>query len=358
LGATCALDHSLVKNDSTLFENAKIYFESLRADEINRGEMEARRTANLLLPLFAKPFTLACGEKRFVNHMSYSVVQKNLEAPSAEQLKNAFRSTAGLTEIDARALGRDAIGIFARGYELELATALKESLEREGVPVEVVRDGSLPQLAEIIPVDHFEATPQALLLYDSPNSATAIEWAEVFVIAAGKVMVEEFTEVRTPGTKRMSDFQLSLLKKVDGRLDAKDPKFVRRGKHSFIEVTPVDIKTKEERHDRYLLEILLAGGERRYSINAPKAPVVTANPGGEEQTNILTRNFLQQVRELTQKAPHAALNRGAFHAQENLEAAFSYPNRVAFYHELVWLLWLATPRIENEGGDVTGVIDE
>jgi hypothetical protein len=76
--------------------------------------------------------------------MTYTVVQKDLSAPSTEQLRNAFRGVAGLTEIDALSLGRDALGIFARGFELELATALKDSLAAQGVDAEACRNCPRP----------------------------------------------------------------------------------------------------------------------------------------------------------------------------------------------------------------------
>jgi len=45
------------------------------------------------------------------------------------------------------------------------------------------------------------------------------------------------------------------------------------------------------------------------------------------------------VRDLAQHAPHAALNRGAYSAQENAVEPFTYANKIAFHHEIVWLLW-------------------
>src|ERR1700740_182244 len=99
--------------------------------------------------------------------MSYAVVQQGLDTPSTEQLRRAFGGVDGLTEMDALALGKEPIGIFARGFELSLATALKDSLIKEGVAAEVLEDASLPQLPETHALSRVDCTPDALVVYDS-----------------------------------------------------------------------------------------------------------------------------------------------------------------------------------------------
>jgi hypothetical protein len=272
--------------------------------------------------------------------MSYAVVQKDLDAPSTEQLKNAFRGTDGLTEIDALSLGRDALGILARGFELELATGLQESLAREGIAAEVVEDASLPPLPETFALSHLDCTTDALLVYDSLGRVASLEWSDVWMIASGKVTVQEFREVTTAMPDHVSEIGYKVMESVDGRLSYTDPHRLGK-KQVHTEVRSVDHATKEEAHDRHLLEIFLTGGGIRYSINADKAPLLFAYLT-DRRTGDFSRNFNLVVQDLVRHAPHAALNRGANFVAENMEQPFFYPNKIAFYHEIIWLLWQAS----------------
>ena len=64
--------------------------------------------------------------------MSYAVMQRDLEPPSIEQLKIAFRGLPGLTEMDAHVLGKDAFGVLVKGFTLEKATQLQANLAAPG----------------------------------------------------------------------------------------------------------------------------------------------------------------------------------------------------------------------------------
>src|SRR5580704_11032731 len=99
--------------------------------------------------------------------MRYTVLQKNLEAPTTEQLKEAFRHVPGLTAVDALTLGRDAFGVLGKNFDLETATALKHSLETQGIPAEVLEDSAVPQLPETFFLASLECTPNALVLHDA-----------------------------------------------------------------------------------------------------------------------------------------------------------------------------------------------
>lgn len=261
--------------------------------------------------------------------MSYAVVQKDLDAPSTEQLKNAFRGTAGLTEIDALSLGRDALGILARGFELELATGLQESLAREGIAAEVVEDASLPALPETFALSRLDCTPEALLVYDSLERVATLEWSEVWMIASGKVTLQEFRDVPLPTPE--VDYADLIPSQIRSLAYNKHHGYIRR----------VFSKTTEEAHDRHLLEIFLTGGSIRYSINADKAPLLFAYLT-DRRTGDFSKNFNLVVQDLVRHAPHAALNRGANFVAENIEQPFFYPNKIAFYHEIIWLLWQAS----------------
>lgn len=277
--------------------------------------------------------------------MSYTVVQQGLDTPSTEQLRRAFGGVDGLTEMDALALGKEPIGIFARGYELPLATALKDSLIKEGVSAEVLEDTSLPQLPDTFTLGRVDCTPDALVIYDSTGRFAPLAWSDIFMIAAGKVTMREFVEVEQPWPGRMNEGEYRIIKSIDGRLKSTEPRFRSGGytshdPHSW-EVRPVDIKTREEQHDRHLLEIILNGGNVRYSINADKAPFLFTYLG-ERRTKNLSQDFLLLLRDLLEHAPHAALNRGASSARENAVEPFAYSNKIGFYHEIVWLLWQST----------------
>jgi hypothetical protein len=194
-------------------------------------------------------------------------------------------------------------------------------------------------LPETFALSRLDCTEDALLVYDSLGRVASLEWRDVWMIASGKVTVQEFHEVATPLPDRIHEAGFKIMKHFDGRLTFTD---LRRtgGKHPHWEVRPVDHTTREAAHDRHLLEIFLTGGIR-YSINADKAPLLFTYLA-DRRTKDLSHNFNLVVQDLVRHAPHAALNRGANSAAENPDLPFFYPNKIAFYHELIWLLWLAS----------------
>ncbi len=272
--------------------------------------------------------------------MAYAVLQKNLESPSLDQLKQAFRATPGLTALDAGTLGRDAFGLLGKGFELPMATALKNSLAAQGVAAEVLEEAQLPQLPETFFLARLEATPNALLLHDSLGRVAELDWRNILLIAAGVVPLSEFKEVRTETKQWLGANAMRHQRGFGGHIrkwladdGLMDPQHIDPLGFS----TTVHTETKEETHERLLLEIILAGGTLRYSLNSGKAPFLFAGLGGR-RTNDVLQNFALLVQDLTHGAPQAAINRGAYYLRQN-DLSFCYPGKTAFYHEIVWLLW-------------------
>ena len=238
-----------------------------------------------------------------------------------EQLKRAFRGVPGLTEMDAYTLGRDAFGVLARSFERERAEALKSALSAQGVETEVVEDASLPVLPEAQLVHRIDCTPDALTIYDALNRGFPLKWESVMLIAAGQVSLTEFKDVRTET-------------KVPSR---------SYGRFGAGEKTVVDHNLKEERHDRWLLEFLLAGAALRYNVNADDARPTLFLGLGDRRTNDVAANFKLLVQAMLKGAPQAAINRGAYYLRENSAEPFRYPMKKVFYEEMVWLLWKMRP---------------
>ncbi|HZV36160.1 MAG TPA: hypothetical protein VFB72_16405 [Verrucomicrobiae bacterium] len=271
--------------------------------------------------------------------MSYTVVQQTLDLPSAEQVKRAFGSVEGLTKMDAEALSKQPFGILAKFDEESMAEALKDALIKEGVPAEVVDEANLPELPQPYHLNRLDFSPDALLITDTIGRIKEVPWTDVLIVAAGKVNMREFVEIRRQWANSIGEKEFKFLQTMDSRLAFTDRHYVPRGR-GYWKLRPVDITSREEEHDRHLLEIILAGGKLRYSINADKAPFLFSFLG-ERRTKNLSEDFLMLVRDLIPNVPHAALNRGAFAAQENAIEPFTYPGKTAFYHEIVWLLWHA-----------------
>ncbi|HXD01276.1 MAG TPA: hypothetical protein VN048_18200 [Verrucomicrobiae bacterium] len=249
--------------------------------------------------------------------MSCSVMQKNLEPPTMEQLKQAFCKVPGLTAVDASIFSRDAFGILARSFELERAQALQSALAAQGVETEVVEDGALPVLPEARLVHRIDCTPDALVIYDPLGRSFPLKWENVMLIAAGRVNLVEFKDVRTET-------------KVQGR---------SYGRFGGGDKTIVNHDLKEERHDRWLLEFVITGAGLRYNVNADVARPMLFQGLGERRTNDLAANFKLLVQDMVNGAPGAAVNRGAYYLRENSAEPFYYPTKKAFYDEMTWLLW-------------------
>jgi hypothetical protein len=118
-----------------------------------------------------------------------------------------------------------------------------------------------------------------------------------------------------------------------------------RGRHSPAEATHNNEAargahgvTRPTGDDRLhlMLELVLAGGVARYSMIADE---FVFNHLGARLTKETERNFELVVRELSEYAPHAGLNRGAFLICQGEKEIFTYPGKASFFEEITWFLW-------------------
>lgn len=244
---------------------------------------------------------------------------KDLDPPSTEQVKNAFRQVPGLTEMDAHTLGKDAFGVLVRGFELDRAEALKSALEEQGAPAEVVDEAALMELPPARQLTRVSFTPEARRIDDLLGRSFPLEWKNILVIAAGRT--------------RLTDFKTELVERV---------KVVRSGKHLVPKVVR-ESETREERKDYLLLEIVTRGAALRYRSMADRPEALLLFQClGEWRGKDPAGNLSLFVQDLAKFAPAAVLNHGAFFMRENGDPSFSYPSQTAFYREITWLLWMVS----------------
>jgi hypothetical protein len=248
-----------------------------------------------------------------------AVMQKSLEPPTTEQLRNAFRDVPGLTAIDADILGKHAFGLLVKGFEPERAAALQSALATQGVETEVVVEADLPQLPEMRNLHQLECTPDALLIYDPLNRSFPLKWENIMLVAAGKVMLDEINQVRRVTQPQQFGGYGS------GRGATTEPQ--------------VSYSTSYERNERWLLEITITGAALRYGVNADQVGPLLFHGLGDRAGDDLQANFTLLVQDILKSAPQAAINRGAYYLRENSDKVFAYPSKNAFYEEIIWLLW-------------------
>jgi len=253
--------------------------------------------------------------------MPYAIVQQSLEMPTVERLAAAFRNAPGLVAGDAQLLARDAYGILLKNLSLEHAGGLQAALAAQGLETEVVAEEYLPGLAPAQRIRRADCLPESLMVYDALGRAVPVEWGRLMGIAAGVVRMIEFKQGRA---RRV----------LLGRFSSLAPGWADS---DYSEVV-TETRFKEEQNLRLVLELILAGGQQRYSINAEQ---FAFDYLGERRTEDLGANFVWLVRDLALYAPQAVLNRGSLRLLEDPPQAFSYPSRSAFQEEIVWLLWRA-----------------
>jgi hypothetical protein len=266
--------------------------------------------------------------------MPYVVMQKGLEPPRVEQLKAAFRGIPGLTPMDAPIMCKDAFGILVRGFEEGPANQLQAALAAQGVEVEVVDQVALPVLPPMRHVTRVECTPDALTIYDPLGNGFPLAWNNILLIAAGKVMVVEFTRKSTP----------PIMPDQGGGLGVIDDLLFRNSglplqRNSRMPYPEANYHTTEEHNERWTVEIIIKGAGLRYNMEGEAAGQLLFKYLGERQTEDMAVNFKLLVQDLCRFAPETAINRGAYYLREDHAAAFKYPSKNAFYEEMVWLLW-------------------
>lgn len=261
-------------------------------------------------------FCVLCGSSwQCLKHpiMQYALLQTSLEIPPVEKLKRAFRNSGILTEYDAHTVAADAYGILVKDLSQFAANKLHEWLKNEDIETIVVPQNTLPEIPPTQFTKKIQCTAEALIVSDAIGRPVRWEWSSVFILVAGNVQQVKFNRV---GKER------EVIDWVD-----------ESGVHAHTET---EYSTKEELKYQLLLEIILNGGERRYSVEVEKGFLYQYL--GSRFDPDLTRSFALVVQDLGKFAPHAVVNRGIYYLRENA-APLKYPTRNAFFEEIIWLLW-------------------
>src|SRR6266536_1367534 len=117
--------------------------------------------------------------------MPYCLLQLDPVAPSADQLKRAFKALRILTEADAVKTAVEARGILVKNLSLDGARGLQRVLQSEGASTEVVDAAALPRPAEAKTVRRMEFQPGALAVYDPMGRAVSVPWQHIALLSAG-----------------------------------------------------------------------------------------------------------------------------------------------------------------------------
>jgi len=179
----------------------------------------------------------------------FAVLQKDSTSPTAEQLKRAFRSFSNLTDADAVRLAAGAHGILMRHTDGDASRAFQQALQAEGIGAVVVAEDELPKLPEGRSLQRLGISPRAFTVYDLLGRPTAIDWADVTLVAAAAV--RHFEMGRTETERTVLRF------------------------NPLVGIWPKKIKESGrtvESGTLLLLEIILAGRTTRYQIDATQFP--------------------------------------------------------------------------------------
>jgi hypothetical protein len=260
--------------------------------------------------------------------MGYVVLQKGLEPPGMEQMKQAFRGVPGLTPTDAAMMCKNSLGVLVRGIDEPEARQIQAALAAQGVETEVAEQAALPVLPQARHLSRVECTPDTLMIHDPLERTFPLAGKDILLIAAGRVGVIEFERTNTAGSPSQSGIQV-----VDQFL-------FRPGSGSYATRYPQpNYETHEEHRLHWIVEVVIRGGGLRYNIEAENAQQPVFLYLGNRRTNDLAENFKLLVQDLCRLAPAAAINRGAYYLREGNAAAFTYSSKGMFYDEMTWLLW-------------------
>jgi len=248
----------------------------------------------------------------------YAVLQKEGGTPSADQIRRAFRSFSNLTDADAVRLAANAQGILLRNLSSDEARAFHRALQAEGVGSALVPESELRLLPASKSLHRLSLSETALEVYDLRGQFTPVPWSDIALVAAGSV------------------------RHVEVGLSQKECTAVQS--HSALGIwpnKPVESVRKLESDSQLILDLVLAGGERRYEMDAAQFPFKYA-VDRPELSNL--EKFVWLVREIGNRAPRAILNRGASDVRNGVQLVRGYPSRQAFTDEMIWLLWNAARR--------------
>ena len=251
--------------------------------------------------------------------MAYAVMQKGPQAPTAEQLKTAYRSVSGIPAVDAARLTQDVFGVLARGLQGDQAAALQAALLAQGLPSEVADESSLPVLGPGKTLRRLEFTPEALMIFDPVGRKFPVEWAHIAVIAAASVQQPSFDRTRKERVEEKIKFH--------GLMPVK------------VRTVKVEYVSHESAEQTHRAEIVLTRGVARYTIESEN--FLYALTLGEKAQKNVSADFPLLLRELKAHAPLAALSRGASALLAQPPSTVSYPRHKLLEEEVVWMLWSA-----------------
>ncbi len=235
---------------------------------------------------------------------------------TGEQLQNLFAQVPGLTAVDATFMGKDACGLLMRGLDAETARIMGAAFASEGV--ETGDESVLMELPPPVQLTRSGFTEKALTIDNMAGRILELKWADIFLIAAGRVRLTEFKE------------------HLRGQI-------VGRANDDYAPKAQLQIETMEEQQDHWLLEVITTNAAERYHIVADKPEsMLFFQCLGDRRAKEPSANLALFISELTARAPRAILNHGAFCLHDAAAPAFLYPTKTAFYREITWLLWMAS----------------
>jgi hypothetical protein len=246
--------------------------------------------------------------------MRYTIVQKELTAPTVEQLRRAFRALPRFADADAIRVAHDACGLLVKDLSSDEAPVLQRALRAEGLTTTLVGDGGLPRLPEAKCVRRLEVQPESLLVFDPIGRVLTTPWARIRLIAAGTVRHFGVSTTRTE--ERVTRFSPI------------------RGLHVK---TVEDVRHRVESDVRHLVDLFLEDPTARFQVEAEDF-LFRFTPGQPDLD--VAQKFGHLVHSLIRHAPQAALNRGAAGFRDDDAAPpFLYSSKSAFFDESTWWLW-------------------
>ena len=259
--------------------------------------------------------------------MPYALLQKSLDAPSAEQLRTAYREVPDVTAVDADRLCQNMFGILARSLRPDQAAALQAGLKAQGIETEVLDESALPPLPPGKVVRRLEFTTETLMVFDALGRAVPVPWEDLMLLAAGNIQQATFPRTRTEREEVRT-------------------KFV----HGVIPIQVREIKvgySSQESAQKVLRgEIILTRAATRYTIEGENFNYVACL--GEHACKDISADFCLIMRELARRAPEAALGRGVAALLAEPPGLVAYPRHKSLEEEMVWMLWQMASGSQNE----------
>lgn len=253
-----------------------------------------------------------------------------------EKVKSALVGVPGLTAADAAMMCRHSLGILARGLSREQAQQIQAQLAAQGIETGIADQAALPALPPMRHAIRVDCTTDALEIYDPVGHKFPLGWNDIMLVAAGKVAVTEFKRVSMPMS--LPADQGRALGIVDELLFS-NTNFPNVSRASVTQGEPLHYESREEHHQRWMVEVVIRGGGLRYNFEAEQALAPLFLYLGDRRTDDVTTNFKLLVQDICRGATQAAVNRGAYYLREGNVNAFAYETKNAFYDEMTWLLW-------------------